>query len=614
MVAANRIANAATYGSETLARKKKTNEPVAIAQTAGIVRRLVRENLTSRKRPLAAAILCMIVVAGSTAAIAWLMRTMVNSIFVEGQQQAIWMIGGMVTAAFFARGVASYFVSTIMGSIGTGIVADLQKRQFDKLMTLDVAHYAGTHPAKYVAKMLHSARAARATISLVMTNVFRDALTLLALGAVMVFHDPIMSIAAVIGAPIIVVAVMRIVRKTKEIAQSEDENVASVSASVTEAIQGMRVVKSFNLEPEMSERVSAGIDKMEDRQNRLNRIISITSPMMDVFAGLVIGAFIVYAGWQTLSYGKTPGEFMAFIAAFLLAYEPAKRLAGMQVQLQRQLVGVNRMFDLLDSRDLEQVEPPKFPGFRPTQGHLSFEHVSFEYLSQSPVLHNVSFEVHPGQKIALVGRSGAGKSTVFNLILGIYRRYQGSITIDGVEIRDAAPAELRSGIAYVSQDTFLFSGTVRENIRFGRRDASDEEIVEAAAAANALGFIEALPDGFDTIIGNSEGVLSGGERQRIAIARALVKNAPLLLLDEATSALDGETERAVKNAESHLVQGRTTITIAHRLSTIQQADMIVVLDRGRIVGQGTHTELVATNPTYQSLFSGGEFRPASSDG
>jgi ABC-type multidrug transport system fused ATPase/permease subunit len=331
--------------------------------------------------------------------------------------------------------------------------------------------------------------------------------------------------------------------------------------------------------------------------------------MMDVFAGLVIGAFIVYAGWQTLNYGKTPGEFMAFIAAFLLAYEPAKRLAGFQVQLQRQLVAVNRMYDLLDSKDLVPAEPPKVPGFRPTLGHLRFEDVSFEYVSKSPVLHNISFEVRPGQNVALVGRSGAGKSTVFNLILGIYRRYRGSITIDGVELSDTSLAELRSGIAYVSQDTFLFSGTVRDNIRFGRRDATDEAIVEAAAAANALGFIEALPEGFDTIIGNSEGVLSGGERQRIAIARALVKNAPLLLLDEATSALDGETERAVKNAESHLVRGRTTVTIAHRLSTIQEADMIVVLDRGRVVGQGTHAELVASNATYQSLFSGGEFRP-----
>jgi len=551
----------------------------------------------------------MIVVAGSTASIAWLMRTMINSIFVEGQQQAIWAIGGMVMAAFFAKGVASYFMSTIMGSIGTGIVADLQKRQFDKLMTLDVAHYAGTHPAKYVAKMLHSARAARTTISLVLTNIFRDALTLVGLGAVMVFQDPIMSIVALIGAPFIVVAVMQIVRKTKEAAKSEEENVASVSASVSEAIQGVRVVKSFNLEPEMSERVSIGVDRMEERQNRLNKIISLTSPMMDIFAGVVIGAFIVYAGWQTLSYGKTPGEFMAFIAAFLLAYEPAKRLAGFQVQLQRQLVAVNRMYDLLDSNDLERPEPPRTLAFRPTHGHLKFEGVSFEYVSQSPVLHNVSFEVRPGRKMALVGRSGAGKSTIFNLILGIHRRHQGSIAIDGVDIADASLAELRSGIAYVSQDTFLFSGTVRDNIRFGRRDATDEAIVEAAAAANALGFIEALPDGFDTIIGNSEGVLSGGERQRIAIARALVKNAPLLLLDEATSALDGETERAVKNAESHLVQGRTTITIAHRLSTIQQADMIVVLDRGRVVGQGTHTELVASNQTYQSLFSGGEFLP-----
>ncbi len=588
--------------------QKNSKQPFDFASTAVIVRRLLKENLADHARPLAMAILCMLVVAGSTAAIAWLMRSMVNHIFVEGRQQAIWSVGAMVAGAFFARGVASYFAAVSMGSVGTAIVANLQKRQFDKLMSLDVAYYVGTHPAKYVAKMLHAARAARATITLVVTNIFRDALTLVGLIAVMVVQDPVMSLVALVGAPAIVGAVMHIVRKTREVARNEDENVSSVSVSVSEAIQGVRVVKSFNLENEMNRRVSRDIDHMESRQNRLIRIISLTSPMMDVFAGLAIGAFIVYAGWQTLSFGKTPGEFMSFIAAFLLAYEPAKRLAGFQVQLQRQLVAVNRMYELLDTPDKDAVTIVE-ADFKPTRGHLKFDTVSFEYVSQSPVLHEVSFEALPGKKIALVGRSGAGKSTIFNLILGIYRRHHGSITIDGVDISGVGLADLRSGIAYVSQDTFLFTGTVRDNIRFGRQDASEEALIEAARAANALGFIEALPNGFDTIIGNNEGVLSGGERQRIAIARALVKDAPLLLLDEATSALDGETERAVKNAESHLVQGRTTVTIAHRLSTIKEADTIIVLDRGRVVGQGTHAELIGSNATYQSLFSGGEFLP-----
>jgi ATP-binding cassette subfamily B protein len=547
----------------------------------------------------------MLVVAGSTACIAWLMRTMVNSIFVEGNRQAIWSVGAAIMAAFFAKGIAGYFQATIMGSVGAAIVANLQKRQFEKLMSLDVAHYAGMHPSKYIAKMLHSARAARSIITLVLTNFFRDALTLVGLAVVMFLQDPIMSLTALIGSPFIVFGISRIVRKTREIAKQEDDIVSNVTASASEAIQGMRVVKSFNLEDEMNRRVSSDIDRMEARQRRINNIVSATSPMMDIFAGLIIGTFIAYAGWQTLVYGKTPGEFMAFLAAFLLAYEPAKRLAGFQVQLQRQLVAVERMYSLLDAVDPEATSDGET--FRAIAGHVRFDNVSFEYISRSPVLHGISFEALPDQKIALVGRSGAGKSTIFNLILGIYRSYTGTITIDGSDVANANLADLRASIAYVSQDTFLFSATVRDNIRFGRRDATEEAIVEAAKAANAWNFIEALPKGLDTLIGHNGSVLSGGERQRIAIARALIKDAPILLFDEATSALDGETEWAVRNAESHLVRGRTTIVIAHRLSTIKDADKIIVLDRGRVLAQGSHDELARSNATYRALFASGEF-------
>lgn len=585
----------------------KTKPSIHRGEIVGIVMRLVRENVAGRLRLLSVAVLCMLVVAASTASIAWLMRKMVNGIFVEGHEQAIWSVGLAIMAAFLAKGVASYFQATLMGSVGIEIVSDIQKRQFDKLMSMDVAHYVGTHPAKYVAKMQHSARAARSVISLVLTNIFRDALTLVGLLVVMFVQDPVMSSFALLGAPIVVLGVARIVRKTRDLARNEDENVSAVSASVTEAIQGVRVVKSFGLEGEMSRRVSADIDSMARRQLRLNRLLSLTTPMMDVLAGLLIGAFVMYAGWQTLSHGKTPGEFMAFITAFLLAYEPAKRLASFQVDLQRQTVAVKRMFALVDAPDAEIGRILGDMPFRADEGHLKFEGVSFSYVAKSPVLQNVSFEARPGQAVALVGRSGAGKSTIFNLILGIYGRYEGKITLDGADISGVSLTDLRSGIAYVSQETFLFTGTVRDNIRHGRKDASEAEIVEAARVANALGFIEALPDGFDTRISNHDGVLSGGERQRISIARALLKNAPLLLLDEATSALDGETERAVRSAESHLIRGRTTITIAHRLSTIKEADVIVVLDNGRIVGQGAHADLIASNPVYQSLFSDGQF-------
>lgn len=588
-----------------MAKKSKKKSPRP-SQTAKLIRRLFAEYLPAYKAPLICAVACMLVAAVSTASIAWLMRLMVNGIFVEGQKAAIWVVGSAVMAAFFAKGIAGYFQATLIGSVGISIVSSLQKRQFDKLMTMGMDHYAGVHAAKHVAKVLRSSRAARTTISLVLTNIFRDAFTLVALVSVMVMQDPLMSVIGLAGAPVLIFGVIAIIRRTRDLADMEDDNAAGVSAAVTEAIQGFRVVKSFNLEGEMSRRVARNIDRVESRQKRLNRIVSLTSPMMDVAAGFLIGAFIFYAGWQTLSFGKTPGEFMAFITAFLLAYEPARRLANFNVELNRQIVPVHRMYELFDMPSGERTASLIAPPAASRSGSLSFQGVSFAYADKSPVLHDVSFDAPAGTKVALVGRSGAGKSTIFSLILGIYHDHTGTILVDGMDSATAASADVRSGISYVSQETFLFTGTVRENIRFGRKDASDEDVVEAARAANAISFIEALPEGFDTRIGGHEGLLSGGERQRIAIARALVKDAPILLLDEATSALDGETERAVRNAESHLVSGRTTIVIAHRLSTIIEADEIIVLDAGRVVGRGRHAELIASNDIYQSLFSEAE--------
>ena len=586
-----------------MSKKKKKKKRYGGFETLAMTRRLMAENLRGHAVKFTIAVCCMLVVAASTAAIAWFMREMVNGIFVERNSQAVWNVSLGIMIAYLAKGIATYFQTITMGSVGASIVARLQQRQFETLMTFGMGYFSGAHPSSFMTRLQHSARAARGIITLVATNFFRDLFTLIGLGIVMLYQDPAMSLVALAVLPIAIAGIWWIVRATRRIAAQEDEIMAAVTSAGTEAIQGLRVVKSFSMEPAINKRVGGSIERMERRSKALGRIVGLTSPMMETLGGLTIGLFIIYAGWQTLANDKSPGELMAFITAFLLAYEPAKRLANFNVQFQRQMVAVERMYNLLD-KGVPEDQPHAGAGrFRIVEGRVSVENLSFSYKAGHPVLKNVSFTANPGERTALVGRSGAGKSTIVNLILQMFRHEEGTILIDGRDIKTVSLADLRAGIAYVTQDTFLFSGTIRDNILFGRPDASEEEVVEAARAANALPFIETFPEGFDTDIGENGGRLSGGQRQRIAIARALIKDAPILLFDEATSSLDGESERAVKNAESHLMAGRTSIIVAHRLSTIQQADKIVVLDSGSIVAVGTHDGLMRESQVYQALFS-----------
>ncbi|MDI7862971.1 ABC transporter ATP-binding protein/permease [Rhizobiaceae bacterium n13] len=541
----------------------------------------------------------MILVGLATSSVAWLSRSMVNNIFVHGDRMAVWAVGGAIMLAFVVKGVAGYCQTVLMGTIGCALIARLQQVQFHKLIRLRLMDYTA-HPGGTVSRAIHSARSARNAIVLVTTNLARDLVTVIALLAVMVAQDPFMSMFAFVFAPVIVWGVSRVIRETKRLTQSEADMIAGLNVLGVEALQGVRVVKAFNLEPVMDQRINDAIESMERRQGKLIRVSSLTSPMFDILAGLIIGSFIFYAGWQTINYGKTPGEFMAFITAFLLAYDPAKRLGNLNVQLQRELVGVKRAFELIDHGKLEVSEgTDKLEAGR---GALSFENVTFAYKHDVPTIKNLSFSAAPGEKVAIVGRSGAGKSTIINLILGMYRPSGGSILIDDTDISTVTLQSLRDAVSYVAQDTFLFSGSIRENVAFGQPNATEEGIVKALEAAQALDFVRNLPDGLDTDVGNNGANLSGGQRQRISIARAFLKDAPILLLDEATSALDGDTEKQLQAALDKLSANKTTITVAHRLSTILNAQKVIVVDAGEIVAEGTHETLQRESNVYKSLF------------
>ncbi|MEL6423223.1 MAG: ABC transporter ATP-binding protein, partial [Pseudomonadota bacterium] len=382
--------------------------------------------------------------------------------------------------------------------------------------------------------------------------------------------------------------------------KAEFLSLSQIVEAMQETAQGIRVVKAFNLEDRMRARMHTAISGVEERANRIAHLSARTSPLMETLGGFAIAGVILVSSWMIIEGGQTPGAFMAFLTALLLAYEPAKRLARLQVNMEAGLIGVRLMFKLID-RPVRLTNAPDARPLPVEHGDIRFANVDFAYEPDRPVLRGLDLHIPAGTSCALVGPSGGGKSTIMALLLRLYDVDDGSILLDGQPLAARTLQSLRDGIAFVGQDTFLFSGTVRENLTAGAPDASDAAVIAAAKDANAHAFISALADGYDTKLGENGADLSGGQRQRLAIARALLKNAPIVLLDEATSALDSEAERLVKSALERLLAGRTSVVIAHRLSTIRSADKICVISEGRVAEEGTHATLLDTGRIYRKL-------------
>jgi len=416
----------------------------------------------------------------------------------------------------------------------------------------------------------------------------------------MVSQDPLLSLLALMFVPIAAVGVRKIGTRVRRIMATEFTGAMQLTESLQETAQGIRMVKAFTLENFMRARQMDAIDRIRIASNKLARVSSRTSPIMESLGGFAIAAVVLYSGFTVIIGGNAPGSLFSFITSVIMLYEPLKRVARFHVDLSSALFGVAMLYDFLDVKDYEE-DPAGARELTVTKGRVEFRDVVFGYRPEEPVLHSVSFVAEAGQTMALIGRSGGGKSTVMSLLLRLYEIDSGQILFDGIDISTATLKSLREQIGYVAQENFLFKGTVRENIAMGRPGASEEEIVAAAKAAYAHDFIMSFEDGYDTPCGERGMQLSGGQRQRIAIARAFLKDAPIILLDEATSALDSESEQAVQNALRTLREGRTTIVIAHRLSTVAEADEICVMDRGRIVERGRHRELLALGCTYNHI-------------
>lgn len=548
------------------------------------------------------AIICMLIAAGATAITALLMRDIINDIFVDQQAESIVLLGTFVILVFATKGFATYGQTVSLQKIGNAVTRQFQIKMIKKLTSMSSDFFEDNHSSTMIMRIAQNATAMAELIILVATSIGSNLLTLIGLVTVMIIADPIMSLISLVILPAVILGLRIILKSVRSLDTGEFSGLANVIASTQETVSGIKVIKAFSLEKTIQSGLEKSARVVEARLNAISRRQAAISPLMETLGGVSIGAVIFYAGWQTINHGKTPGEFMAFITAFLLAYEPAKRLAGFNVAIQRACNRAQMVFDLLDDPKVE-TNKPNASTLENVVGDVSFNDVSFRYKGKKEVLTGVSFNARPNTTTAIVGPSGAGKTTCFGLIQRLFHPSSGHIKVDGQDIADVTFESLRAHIALVTQDTFLFTGSIRDNIAQGNLEASQEQIDQAAEVALVNEFAGALADGLDSQVGEGAVTLSGGQKQRIAIARAILKDAPILLLDEATSALDNESDRLVREALTKLKEGRTTIIIAHRLSTVIDCDAIYYLNKGQILESGTHDSLMKAKGQYYNLFN-----------
>lgn len=565
-----------------------------------IIKRLFTEHARVYMPRYAVAFVFMGVVAGATALTAWLMRDVINDIFVKRDQQALAWLPLVIVGLFMVKGAAAYIQEIVLSRIGNQIVAEMQKRVYDHMLLMDMKFFQERSSGELITRISNNARAARGMMHLLAVALGRDLLTVIGLFIVMALQDPLLSSVLIIVGPVAAYGMRELSRRVKKVAGSETHSTAKIVSAMRETSQGIRIVKSFQLEDAMRHHMDACIEAVQRLNNKIVSIKARVNPLMEGVAGLALAMAVAYAGWSTMSHGRSPGEFFAFIAALLMAGEPLRRLSRLQLQLVHSSAQVRMLYKILDMPAIEAETTPKSP-LAVTRGEVRFEKVSFAYAKNAPVLRDLSFVAPAGRTTALVGLSGSGKTTVFNLLQRLWLPAGGSIAIDGQQIANVSISSLRSQIALVSQDAFVFEGTIRENLVGNLKDCSEERLRAATRAAHAYEFIQRLPQGYETPVGELGGRLSGGQRQRLSIARAILKDAPIILLDEPTSALDSETERTIQIALQSLTRERTTIVIAHRLATVATADVIHVLDNGAVVESGTQTELLRRDGRYARL-------------
>ncbi|MGH6864761.1 MAG: ABC transporter ATP-binding protein [Methyloceanibacter sp.] len=579
---------------------RNADELQANYSTADIVARIWREHLRPRIGLLAIATGAMLLTAATTGAIPFLIQRTADDVFVARNGEMVYWITGAIVIVTVLKAISEYVADVTVAYLGHRFIADLRIQMFAKLAAADLGWIQTVHSGRLLSGFLNDANLIRATASRSIVTLGENFLKVVILVGTMFYMDPRFSLLILIFMPLAFIMLSRQRRKMRKSTSKSLQETGDLSALVTQTLRGMRVVRAYRQEKQEEKRAATAINRALEFTMRGTRARALSSPSMELLVGFGFALAIYFAGTKGVRGDLTLGHFMGFMTAALLIYSPLKSVATLQTQLQEGVAAASRVFGIVDIKT-HLIEAKDAKPLQLDNGEVEFRKVSFAYTPENPVLEGVSLAVPPGKTVALVGPSGSGKSTLVNLALRFFDPNRGQVLIDGQDIKTVTIASLREAIGLVTQDPVLFDDTIRANIAYGSRPMDEEQVVAAAEAAAAHDFIMGLPKGYDTRVGEAGGLLSGGERQRIAIARAIYKDAPILLLDEPTSSLDSEAEAKVQKALEGLMRGRTVLMIAHRLSTVKKADLICVLDQGRIVEAGRHDELVAKGGLYTRL-------------
>ena len=578
----------------------------SIPSTWTLVKRLAGTYMRPYARMLVIALIFMLVSSAMTASFAKLIEPVLDEVLINKKEHLIVPMAVAVFMIFVINGCSTYVHSVMMNKIGQSIVTDVQRDLFSRFMDLDLKFFHENPSGQLVSRMISDVTAMRITVSDSITGIGKSFLTLVFLVGLMFSQDAHLALIAICVFPPAALFVGWLGRRIRKIARGIQGEIAGLSDILTQIFQGIRQVKAYGMEDYEKQRAGQTIERVKRLFFKIFKASNLSTPVNEALLGMTFMGLIIYGGRQVVAETLTVGELMSFIAAFSLSYEPLKRLAKLNNNLQTGLGAAERVFDMIDRQPEITVKENAAVLEVGRAPEITFDHVTFSYgLDDGHALKNVSFRIPAGKVTALVGPSGSGKTTAMNLVLRFYDTVSGAVLVGGHDVRDLTLDSLRRNMALVSQDITIFDDTARANIAYGLRSATGDEIEAAANAAAAHEFILSLPEGYNTRLGEHGVKLSGGQRQRIAIARAMLRNAPILLLDEATSALDNESERAIQESLEKLQEGRTTLVIAHRLSTVQNADQIVVLDQGRVVEQGTHVQLAGNDGVYARMHQKG---------
>ncbi|MDJ1312688.1 MAG: ABC transporter ATP-binding protein/permease [Candidatus Midichloria mitochondrii] len=567
-----------------------------------LIKRLYTEHIHHYRQKFLAVIFLMFVAAITTAINAWLMQPVLDSIFFNKELTMLYIVPTFVVINSIVKGGAHFYQLSTMKKLGQKIVNDLQIRLYSHLIYADTKLLMEYPSGNLISRMTNDINAMRKSVSDLLTGAVQELCTLIGLVFLMFYQSKSLALIAVFIIPVAFYPMLKLGHKMRRVARKIQEGLSSFTVRLDETFQHISLVKSYCREEYEISRAKKVIDNVLSLYKRSAYIESAPSPMMEVLSSVAIAFIIWYGGSEVIDSKMSPGEFFSFITALIVTYKPLKSVTQLNTSLQEALSAAKRMFSLLDEKPTI-FDDPRTPHSALKNFNIEFHDIHFSYKTGLKILDGFNLRIQEGTTVALVGSSGVGKTTVLQLLQRLYDPESGYITIGGQNITKMRLNDLRNEIALVSQEIALFDETIMDNIRYGKLEATQEEIVEAAVAAAAHDFIINLPEGYNTLIGQRGVKLSGGQRQRLAIARAMLKNSPVLLLDEATSALDSIAEKQVQEALDRLKKGRTTIVIAHRLSSIEGADMICVIANGRVAEYGSHQELISLNREYCKFYN-----------